>query len=359
MTTHQPLSTLQADPATVLIPPGAGKDQASRLRRFCQWLNQQGRAWHDDPDLARYRDYLLDQGRVRGDGGLAPSTVQAHLGTVRARYQALLADNAVRDALEVSVRRALDRRGQPYGPADVEALVTRKLARLRNATDPQRSPVTVPQAQDTSDSQHTRLTPEQASALLQAPGTDSLRGLRDTALLGLMLSTGIRAAEAAGLVVRDLRQTLGGELALHVRHGKGDKARLIPYGAMDWVLVVVDAWRRAASIAGGPVFRGFYRGYTTVRETALTPRAIQDIVAAYPVAVDGALVTLTPHDLRRTYARLMYQADVDLLSIQQNLGHADSATTLGYIGPMDAEARRAPALIQFDVSGLYEQGRLA
>jgi integrase len=64
------------------------------------------------------------------------------------------------------------------------------------------------------------------------------------------------------------------------------------------------------------------------------------------------------HDLRRTYARLMYQAAVDLLSIQQNLGHADSATTLGHIGPMDAEARRAPALIQFEVSGLYEQGYL-
>jgi hypothetical protein len=39
-------------------------------------------------------------------------------------------------------------------------------------------------------------------------------------------------------------------------------------------------------------------------------------------------------------------------------GHADSKTTLGYIGTMDVEARRAPALIQFDVSGLYEQGRL-
>ena len=359
MTPSQALRTLHADPAAVLIPPTADKDQASRLRRFCHWLQQQDQAWHDDPDLARYRDYLLEQGRVRGAGGLAPSTVQAHLATVRARYQALLADNAVRDALEVTARRALEVRGQPYGPADVEALVNRKLARLRNATSPATSAVKVPQAQETPDRQHHRLTPDQASALLYAPGTDTLRGLRDTALIGLMLTTGIRAAEAAGLAVRDLRQTLGGELALHVRHGKGDKARLIPYGAMDWVLVVVDAWRRAAGIADGPVLRGFYRGYTTVRATALSTRAIQDVVAAYPVAVDGALVTLTPHDLRRTYARLMYQAGVDLLSIQQNLGHADSATTLGYIGTMDAEARRAPALIQFDVSGLYEQGQLA
>jgi site-specific recombinase XerD len=349
--TNEALTTLKTDPGDVLIPANADKDQASRLRRFCDWLAETGRAWHGNPDLARYRDYLLENGRVRGDGdGLAPTTVRAHVSTVRARYDELLADNAVRDALEVAVRRALDQDGGTYGPADVEALVNRKLARLRNATDPNKSEV--------ADAEHTRLTTEQATALLNAPGTDTLRGLRDTALFALMLSTGIRAAEAAALAREDLRQTLGGELALHVRHGKGDKARLIPYGAMDWVLVVLEAWMRAADIGGGAVFRGFYRGYTTVRETGLTTRAIQDILAEYPVSVDGELITLTPHDLRRTYAKLMYSAGVDLLSIQQNLGHADSKTTLGYIGTMDAEARRAPALIQFDVSGLYEQGRL-
>jgi len=127
---------------------------------------------------------------------------------------------------------------------------------------------------------------------------------------------------------------------------------------MDWTLVVVDAWLAKAGIEGGPVFRGFYRGYTTVRDAGLTTRAIQDILSDYPVTIHGELVTLAPHDLRRTYARLMYENGADLLSIQQNLGHADSKTTLGYIGAMNAKARRAPALIPFDVSGLYEQGRL-
>lgn len=353
------LATVGSDPARVLISAGADKDQESRLRRFCGWLVETGRDWHTDPALARYRDYLLERGRVRGDGGLAPRTVKAHVSTVRARYNELLTDNSVRDALEIAVRRALDQRGDPYGPADVEALVNRKLARLRNAIDPAKSEVAVTEAQDVADSEHLRLTTAQATGLVNAPGTDTLRGLRDTALFALMLATGIRAAEAAALEVEDLRQSLGGELALHVQHGKGNKARLIPYGAMDWVLVVVEAWLSAAGIASGPVFRGFYRGYNTVRETALTTRAIQDILAEYPISVNGELVTLTPHDLRRTYAKLMYTAGVDLLSIQQNLGHSDSRTTLGYIGAMDAQARRAPAMIDFDVSALREQAGLA
>jgi len=37
---------------------------------------------------------------------LAPSTVKAHVSTVRARYDELMTDNAVRDALEVTARRA-------------------------------------------------------------------------------------------------------------------------------------------------------------------------------------------------------------------------------------------------------------
>ncbi len=343
---------------SVLIPANADKDKESRLERFSDWLATTGRDWHGNPDLSAYRDWLLTSGRVRGEGdGLAPSTVRAHVATVRARYDDLMTDNAVRDALEVAVRRALEAAGEAYGPADVEALVNRKLTRLRNATEPSKSEVAVTIDQDVADARHVRLTANQAAALLNAPGTDTLRGLRDTALFALMLATGIRAAEAAALTVKDLRQGLGGELALHVRGGKGDKSRLIPYGAMDWVLVVVEAWLDAAGIASGCVFRGFWRGYEAVRGTGLTTRGIQNILACYPVTVDGALVTLRPHDLRRTYARLMYTAGVDLLSIQQNLGHADSKTTLGYIGTMDAEARRAPALIQFDVSALYRQSK--
>ena len=167
-----------------------------------------------------------------------------------------------------------------------------------------------------------------------------------------MLCTGIREAEAAALDVEDLRQTFGGELALHVRHGKGAKARLIPWGELDWGLVVVETWLKAAGIESGAVFRGFYKGGQRLRPGRLTTRAIQYILREYPITIDGQARTVAPHDLRRTYARRLYEAGADLVAIQQNLGHASTKTTLGYIGVLDTARRRAPAVYSYDLREL-------
>jgi integrase len=154
------------------------------------------------------------------------------------------------------------------------------------------------------------------------------------------------------LVAPNLRQYLGGELMLHVCSGKGCKERLVPYGELDWVLVSVEAWLEAVGIGEGPVFRGFYRGNKTLRPGPLSVRAIQYLLERYPIAVNGDLVTVRPHDLRRTYARRLYEAGMAPVEIQQNLGHADLKTTLGYIGTLDAEQRRPPAVYSFDLSRL-------
>ena len=68
--------------------------------------------------------------------------------------------------------------------------------------------------------------------------------------------------------------------------------------------------------------------------------------------VDGKLAKVKPHDLRRTYARRLYEAGVDLVAIQQNLGHASQQTTLGYIGTLDVARRKPPAVYSFDLSSL-------
>jgi len=64
--------------------------------------------------------------------------------------------------------------------------------------------------------------------------------------------------------------------------------------------------------------------------------------------MDGDLRQVRPHDLRRTHARLMYKAGVDLVAIQQNLGHADLKATLGSIGTPDHGKRRPSAILTFD-----------
>jgi site-specific recombinase XerD len=167
-----------------------------------------------------------------------------------------------------------------------------------------------------------------------------------------MLCTGIREAELCSLDVPDLRQALGGALALHVREGKGCKERLIPYGELEWVLAIVDKWLEATGIGQGPVFRGLYKGGRKLRPGRLSVRAVEYIVGAYPVMVNGEMVSVKPHDLRRTYARRLYEAGFDLVAIQQNLGHADVKTTLGYIGELDAEQRKPPAIYSFDLKSL-------
>ena len=82
-------------------------------------------------------------------------------------------------------------------------------------------------------------------------------------------------------------------------------------------------------------------------------RAVENIVSKYPVMNDdGAMMTVHPHDLRRTYARRLYEAGVDLVAISQNLGHASTRTTLIYIGELDADKRRAPMIYHFDLTQL-------
>jgi site-specific recombinase XerD len=87
-------------------------------------------------------------------------------------------------------------------------------------------------------------------------------------------------------------------------------------------------------------------------------RAVNQVLERYPVALTGHTAIVHPHDLRRTYARRLYEAGVDLLAIQQNLGHADSKTTLKYIGVLDVSARRPPALYDFDLSTLKKRRKL-
>jgi site-specific recombinase XerD len=322
-------------PTSIIVPPDADKDSKYRLNKFAAWLASSGTAWYA-VDLAVYRNHLLAT-------GYAPSTVSAHLSTVRARYAAILRDrNRFYGLVAKQTDDVLERK----------AFVDEIIARLQNAIDPQAAPVKVKTSQDVADAAHLRLTSAQASALMAAPGVRTLKGLRDTAVMATMLCTGIREAEASALEVPDLRQRLGGELALHVREGKGCKERLVPYGELQWVLAVLDKWLEAGGIGQGPVFRGFYKGCRKLRPGRLSVRGIQYILESYPIMVDGRLVTVNPHDLRRTYARRLYEAGLDLVAIQQNLGHADPKTTLGYIGTLDAETRKPPAVYEFDLNGL-------
>lgn len=337
--------TITADLRSFLIPTDADKHTRSRLALFYKWQSGRRAPWFD-LDLKAYRDHLTNA------RGFAPATVSAHLSAVRTRYRDLMADNALRAAWLDHLGSELRRLGQDDSPANRKALLDEHYTRLSNALDPAVAPVKQITSQDHADSEHVRLTQAQAEALMHAPGTETLPALRDTCVISLLLCTGLREAELCALQIGDLRQTLGGKLSIHVRAGKGAKERLVPYGDLVWVLTVVDRWLARANIRSGAVLRSFWKGNEKLRGP-LSVRAIEDIVKNYPVSgLDGRPIIARPHDLRRTYAKRQYETGLDLLSISQNLGHADTKTTLIYIGSLSADQRQAKLAYAFDLSRL-------
>lgn len=328
--TLEPVKYISENRRVLLSANPTDKDTRSRMSQYVDWLDTQGRVWFA-PDLAAYRDYLLER--------LNPASVKAHLSTIRGQYKHLLLE---RDLFYAFV--------PPNAtPADAKAIVDEIITRLENAISPFHAPVATIEKQDVAESEHLRLTKEQAQALIRRPfqvhGESSSLALRDAALIALMLATGLREDEICSLEVDDLRQRLGGELALRVRQGKYNKQRLVPYGVNSGVLDLVQRWLDRAGISEGRVFRAFESRACDARRLRLdmTTRSLQNILKEYPIYIEGVLRAVKPHDLRRTYARREFEAGTPLVAIQQNLGHANLQTTMTYIGELNAAQRQSRA----------------
>lgn len=322
---------------------GNNKDVESRLRRYTDWLDTERLHWWQ-PDLAEYRDYLLDE-------GLAPVSVAAHLSTLRGQYQRIIRNRDVFYALFPPIDVSLNTTEQAVLLTARSTGVNEIIARLINAIHESAAPVEVITEQDIPDSRFVRLSKAQARRLLLAPGMDTIKGIRDTTIIATMLCTGIREEELTRLEVGDEDQTLSEYPALWVRRGKGAKARLIPYGQQDWARQLIRYWLDAIEIEQGPIFRAV-RKNGVIGDDKLTTRAVQYILKSYPIPIHGTLTEVTPHDLRRTYARRQFEAGMDLTAIQQNLGHSSLDTTLRYIGALDVSMRLGRQAYNIDLDDL-------
>jgi len=166
------------------------------------------------------------------------------------------------------------------------------------------------------------LTLEQCQALISMPGRSELLGLRDAALIALMLGCGLRRSEAAEMTW-DCYQEREGRMMLVDFRGKGGRLRTIPVA--EWVRRDLDAWR-----AVNPSTRVFGIG----------AGQIWSLVRKY--AAMAQIPQLAPHDLRRTLAHLMRRAGAELEQIQAILGHSSISTTERYLG-WNLEMRKGKA----------------
>ncbi len=326
-----------------LPPHSDNKNVVSQVRRYNHWLAETGRQLYQ-PDLVAYRDGLLKI--------LAPSSVQTHLSSIRRSYKMLVESVEHRAALVAY----LEGQFPDEDFATIKAKADELELRLTRAIDPERSQVKAVTVQDEADSTHVRLTPAQGAALMMQPDVMTLRGQRDVAMIALMLATGLREGEIVKLIVDDLYQTYGGVPAVGVKSGKGSKARMVPFGDMLWARQIVEIW--LGDRETGSVFTAMRRGRGNMIDQRatnkpMTTRSIQRMLKRYPISIKGVPSTVTPHDLRRSYARNLFLAGISTEVIRQNLGHVDVKTTQDYIGVLDGSTR-APVSV-YDASLILEK----
>lgn len=166
----------------------------------------------------------------------------------------------------------------------------------------------------------------QAQTLLSAPDARSSKGLRDRAILAVLLGCGLRRSEVAALTFDHVQQRDGRWCVVDLV-GKHGRVRTVPMP--NWVKVAIDAWVGAADLSNGRVFRPINRRDHIVGE-CLGEKVVWQMLRRY--AEKAGVPGIAPHDARRTCAKLCRASGGELEQIQLLLGHASVQTTERYLG---------------------------
>src|SRR3954462_3740795 len=96
------------------------------------------------------------------------------------------------------------------------------------------------------------LSVQQAQKLLNAPDATTTKGLRDRAILAVLLGCGLRRSEVAALTMNHVQQR-DGRWCIVDLVGKHGRVRTVPMPT--WVKVAIESWTSDASVTNGHVFR--------------------------------------------------------------------------------------------------------
>ena len=228
--------------------------------------------------IMAYIDHLLDQ-RLR------PKTINCHLDSIRGFYEYLINEEQVQMTSPVKRGYALR--------------LARPLPRhLRN---------------------------EQVSALFRV-----IKGRRDRAMFMLMLRCGLRVEEVANVKVPDVDFKRG---QLFVINGKGGKDRVV-YLSHDTHEALAEYLKQRRHSKAKKIFlveKGDYKG------KPISVRGIQKRMEYY---AKKAGLKVSCHQLRHTMATDLLNADADLVTIQDLLGHTRIKTTQRYCSVSNLKVQR-------------------
>ena len=177
----------------------------------------------------------------------------------------------------------------------------------------------------------------QARRLLEAPPLDTLKGVRDRAILATLLYHGIRREELCLLRLKDIQSRQG---VMHFRiKGKRDKIRFVPVHPM--ALRLIGEYLEMGKHGGGQehksldeaLFRPVKNNRTGTLNRHLDPGSIyRNILRKYgrETGINAEVNGLCVHSLRATAATNALSHEADIAKVQEWLGHANVSTTRLY-----------------------------
>lgn len=193
------------------------------------------------------------------------------------------------------------------------------------------------------------LTAGEIGALLDTCASDETpAGARDAAVIALLYGAGLRRSEAAALDLNHYDSTVD-ELKVI---GKGDKERLVPLEA--GVTAALDDWLSVRGSDAGPLLCPVRKG-GRLELRRMSAQAIYD--ALLKRATDASIRSLSPHDLRRTFASDLLDVSGDVSAVQKLLGHANVQTTMRYDRRGEVAKRKAINLLHLPYRSRFKGTR--
>lgn len=168
------------------------------------------------------------------------------------------------------------------------------------------------------------------------------KNLRNKAILGLLMTTGLRTIEVCNADVGDFE--MRGEMRILRVKGKGhhEKGDFVKVPDQTWILIRDYLNTRDALKAGSPLFASLDHRFPGRR---LTTKSIREICKDAFAAAGIDAPNISAHSLRHTTATLALKEGAKIEQVQQALRHASMDTTMIYVHAIERERNAAEDLV--------------
>ena len=181
---------------------------------------------------------------------------------------------------------------------------------------------------------------EEAYKLIKQPNKRYATGLRNKAIISLMLNCGLRVSEITSLKSNNISLTDG---KLRVVDGKGQKDRDIPF-ISESTLDLLREWKKIRPKGSQHFFTTLVdrenNRFSSKSGKKLSVRYIQFMIKRYARKA-GINKDVTPHTLRHSFATDFYKRTKDIEALRKILGHSDISTTQIYVTLANLDVEKA------------------